>query len=42
MIKNTRFTKKTLVYKSKLKHSENGEKMCCNANHKHWCNLWWL
>ena len=33
--KNTRFTKKTLDYKSKLKHSENGQKMCCNANHRH-------
>jgi len=25
--------KKTLYYKSKLTHSENGRKMRCNANH---------
>jgi len=35
MIKNTRFTKKTLDYKSKLTHSENVQKMCCNPNHRH-------
>jgi len=35
MIKNTRFTEKTLDYKRKLTHSENAQKMCCNANHKH-------
>jgi len=33
--KNTRFTKKTLDYKSKLTHSENVQKMRCNANHRH-------
>jgi len=34
MIKNTRFTKNTTL-KSKLTHSENPQKMCCNANHRH-------
>jgi len=33
MIKNTRFTKKTLDYK--LTHSENAQKSRCNANHRH-------
>jgi len=35
MIKNTRFAKKTLDNKSKLTHSENAQKMHCNANHGH-------
>ena len=35
MINNTIFTKKTRDYKSKLTHSENGQKMRCNANHRH-------
>jgi len=32
MIKNTRFPKKD--YKSKLTHSENAQKMCCETNHR--------
>jgi len=32
MIKNTRFTKKTLDYQSKVTHSENGQKERCNTN----------
>jgi len=35
MMKNTRFTKKTLDDKSKGTHSENAQKMHCNANHRH-------
>jgi len=35
MIKNTRFTQKTLDYKNKLTHSENALKLRCNANHRH-------
>jgi len=35
MIKNTRFTQKTLDYKSKLTHSENTLKLRCNATHRH-------
>jgi len=34
MIKNTRFTQK-IDYKSKLAHSENAQKMRCNANVNH-------
>jgi len=36
MMKNTRFTRKTLDYKSKLTHSGDAQKMSCNANHRHW------
>jgi len=35
MLKNTRFTKRTLDCKSKITRSENGQKMRCNANHRH-------
>jgi len=35
MTKNTRFTQKTLDYKSKLTRSENAQKLRCNANHRH-------
>jgi len=35
MMKSTRFTKKTLDYKNKLTHSENAQKLRCNANHRH-------
>jgi len=39
MVKNTRFIK-TLHYKSKLTHSENAQKMHCNANHRHCATHW--
>jgi len=35
MIKNTRFTQKTLDYKGKLTPSENALKLRCNAKHRH-------
>jgi len=35
MIKNTRFTDKTLDYKINLTHCENDQKMRCNANPRH-------
>jgi len=37
--KNTKFTKKQLDYKNKLRHSENAQKMRCNANHTHCADL---
>jgi len=40
MIKNTRFTKKTLDYKSKLTHGENAQKIRCNADHRHCATHW--
>jgi len=35
IMKNTRFTRKTLDYKSRPTHSENAQKMHCNANHRY-------
>jgi len=39
--KSTRFhDEKTLDHKSKLAHSENAQKMCCNANHRYCATHW--
>jgi len=35
MIKKTLDSQKTLDYNSKLTHSENAQKMCCNTKHTH-------